>query len=140
MLESRPRYAVVMNAVDTNIVVRYLTGDDPDQSARAREIINGGQVFVPTTVILEVEWVLRHSYGYTPARVIESLEAFCGLPTVTLNDEQVISAALDLAAQKADLADALHFFECSHCDAFVTFDRKFTKIARAAGYTTVRNG
>ncbi|WP_111563170.1 type II toxin-antitoxin system VapC family toxin [Rhizobium sp.] len=128
-----------MIAVDTNIVVRYLTGDHPEQAARAREIINGEQIFVSTTVILEVGWVLRNSYAYTPARVIAALTAFCGLPTVVLHDEQIISAALELAGQKADLADALHFCEANHCEAFLTFDRKFVKIARSAGYASVRN-
>ena len=52
-----------MRAVDTNVVVRYLTGDQPEQAARAREVFRAGQVFVSTTVLLESDWVLRSVYG-----------------------------------------------------------------------------
>ena len=48
-----------MLAIDTNVVVRYLTDDHPGQSPRARGLIDGQAVFVAVTVILEVEWVLR---------------------------------------------------------------------------------
>lgn len=48
-----------MRAVDTNVIIRYLTGDDPAQVVKARAIIGREPVFVPGTVVLEVEWVLR---------------------------------------------------------------------------------
>ena len=51
--------ATTMIGIDTSLVVRYVIGDDPEQSRRARTIIDGQQVFVPVTVVLEVEWVLR---------------------------------------------------------------------------------
>ena len=41
-----------MQAIDTNVVVRYLTGDDPEQAAKARDVIDTGGVFVSTTVLL----------------------------------------------------------------------------------------
>ena len=56
-----------MRAVDTKVVVRYLTGDDPGQSAGARTVIDAGDVFVGTTVLLEGEWVLRSVYGFSRA-------------------------------------------------------------------------
>jgi predicted nucleic acid-binding protein len=52
-----------MLAVDTNLIVRYLTGDHPKQSAKARAVIDGEDVFVSTAVALETEWVLRRVYG-----------------------------------------------------------------------------
>ena len=58
-----------MLAVDTNLIVRYLTGDHPKQSLRARALIDGEPVFVGVTVVLEVEWVLRSTYEYRPADV-----------------------------------------------------------------------
>lgn len=44
-----------MIAIDTNIVVRYLTGDHPDLSSRARALVDAKPVFVPVTVLLEAE-------------------------------------------------------------------------------------
>jgi predicted nucleic acid-binding protein len=48
-----------MHAVDTNIIIRYVTGDDPGPAAKARAFIAQTPVYVPRTVLLEVEWVLR---------------------------------------------------------------------------------
>ena len=58
-----------MLAVDTNVVVRYLTGDEVEQFAKAKALIDGEDVFVCTTVLLETEWVLRSLYGYPPAQL-----------------------------------------------------------------------
>ena len=55
----------VMRAVDTNVIVRYLTGDDEVQATRARAVVDAGQVFVSTTVLLESEWVLRSVYAFS---------------------------------------------------------------------------
>ena len=57
-----------MLAIDTNLILRYLTGDRPEQSPKARTLIDNEEVFVCTTVLLETEWVLRSAYGYTPFR------------------------------------------------------------------------
>ena len=64
-----------MRAIDTNIVVRYLTVDHPQQAARARAIIEGGDVFVGTTVLLESEWVLRSVYSFSRSEVAVALRA-----------------------------------------------------------------
>ena len=56
-----------MLAIDTNLIVRYLTGDHPRQSARAKALIDGNDVFVCTTVLLEAElgmaWKLHRMWG-----------------------------------------------------------------------------
>lgn len=128
-----------MLAIDTNIVVRYLTGDHPAQAVRARAIVDGGPVFVPVTVILETEWVLRSAYGFRPAEVAHALGAFGGLPTVTVEDADAVAACLDLAAAGMDFADALHLGRAGHCDGFATFDRRLVKAAAAAGLASVRS-
>lgn len=127
-----------MIAVDTNVVVRYLTNDHPQQSSRARAIIDGQAVFVAVTAMLEVEWVLRSTYGYDRSDVARALRAFGGLPTVTVEDAAIVAIALDLAEKGMDFADALHLGKSAHCDAFVTFDRKLIKAARTAGNEGVK--
>lgn len=127
-----------MLAIDTNLVVRYLTGDHPEQSPRARALIDGGQVFAAVTVMLEVEWVLRSTYGFRPAEVVRTMRAFAGLPTVIVEDSDMLATALDLAEKGIDFADALHLGKSSHCNGFASFDRKFVKAAKAAGYGKVR--
>lgn len=127
-----------MLAIDTNLIVRYLTGDHPRQSARARALIDGEPVFAAITVVLEVEWVLRSTYGYRPKEVTIALRAFAGLPTVTVEDSAVVAAALDLVEMGMDFADALHLGRSAHCEGFASFDRKFVKAAQAAGHSGVR--
>jgi predicted nucleic acid-binding protein len=127
-----------MLAIDTDLIVRYLTGDHPKQSPRARKLIDGQSVFAAITVILEVEWVLRSTYGYQPADVARALRAFAGLPTVTVEDGSVVATALDLAEKGMDFADALHLGKSAHYDGLATFDRRLVKAAKAADYKGVR--
>lgn len=75
-----------MQAVDTNIVIRYLTGDDPEQAARARAAVGAGNVFVGTTVMLESEWVLRSVYGHDRKEAVAALRSFAGLPEVLVEN------------------------------------------------------
>lgn len=118
-----------MIAVDTNVVVRYLTGDHSEQSARARALIDGREVFVPVTVVLEAEWVLRSAYGFRPTDVVNALRAFGGLPTVIIDQADLVAEALDHAKNGMDFADALHLGSSSRADSFMTFDRRFAKAA-----------
>ena len=118
-----------MRAIDTTVVVRFLTGDDPAQAARARGLIEAGDIFVATSVLLETEWVLRSAYGFATDRIVQALRDFAGLPGVTLEDPLLAARALDWAAQGLDFADALHLGRAEGCTAFMSFDRR---LARAA--------
>jgi predicted nucleic-acid-binding protein len=104
-----------MIAIDTNIVVRFLTGDNAEQSARAQALIDGQQVFLSVTVALETDWVLRSAYGFRPSEVIHALRAFGGLPTVTVEDAEAVARALDMAEAGLDFADALHLTRAAQC-------------------------
>ena len=84
-----------MRAVDTNVVVRYLTGDHPKQAARAKGVIDAGHVFVSTTVMLETEWVLRSVYGFAGKEVAAALRAFAGLSDVSVENPVLLAEALD---------------------------------------------
>ena len=118
-----------MRAVDTNVVVRYLTGDDPGQAARARAVIDAGDVFVSTAVLLESEWVLRSVYGLARTEVAAALRAFAGLPGLSVESPVVLSEALDHAERGMDFADALHLGAAARCEALLTFDLRFIEQA-----------
>lgn len=119
-----------MRAIDTNVLVRYLTGDEPEQAARARTAVDAGDVFVATTVLLESEWVLRSVYGFGGGEVAAALRAFSGLPGVTVENPALLIEALDLAAKGMDFADALHLGAAVHCETMLTFDRRFVETAK----------
>src|SRR5579872_4774392 len=110
-----------MLAVDTNLVIRYLTIDNPRESAQARKLIDHEDVFVASTVLLESEWVLRSVYAYTTLPLIQALRAFAGLAHVTLEDPATVAQAFDWAEGGMDFADALHLAKAGGCDAMVSF-------------------
>ena len=118
-----------MRAVDTNVVVRYLTGDDPGQAARAKAAIDAGNVFVSTTVLLESAWVLRSVYGLAGEEEAAALRAFSGLPGVSVESPDLIAEALGRAEAGMDVADALHLGAAARCEALLTFDRRFIELA-----------
>ena len=118
-----------MRAIDTNVLVRFLTKDDPEQYAKARALIEGGDVFVATTVLLEAEWVLRSGYEYARSEIINALRSFGGLPGVTLQSPDVTAQALAWAETGMDFADALHLASSSPYGSFHTFDARLIKAA-----------
>lgn len=127
-----------MLAIDTNLIVRYLTGDHPTQSVQARDLVDGADVFVCTTVLLETEWVLRNSYGYDRTVLATALRGFAGHPRVTIEDAGLAAQALDWMEAGLDFADALHLAKSAGCEAFVTFDRRFAQAANKLGAVKVR--
>ena len=121
-----------MRAVDTNVVVRFLTGDDPAQASRAKAVIDAGDVFVGTTVLLETEWVLRSVYGFAREDVARALGALAGLPGVSVESPVLLGEALQRTVSGMDFADALHLGAAERCEAMLTFDRRFIEAARDA--------
>ena len=119
-----------MRAIDTNVIVRFLTADDEAQAAVARKTIEGGEVFVATTVLLETEWVLRSGYGFSSKAIEAALKGVAGLSGVTVEDPLVLATALDGMAAGMEFADALHLAKAEGCGAFLTFDRKLAKAAK----------
>jgi predicted nucleic-acid-binding protein len=119
-----------MLAIDTNIVIRFLTGDHEAQARQALDIVSNSDVFVPVTVILEAEWVLRDVYEMPRDEVIRELRRFCGMERVTVGAAEAVWRALDYAEQGLDVADALHLAQTLECEAFVTFDGPLARKAR----------
>ncbi len=124
-----------MRAIDTNIVVRFLVADDKEQAAAARGAIEAGDIFVPTTVMLESEWVLRSAYGFAPGQIVQALRGFASLPGVAVEDPARLAQALDWTAAGMDFADALHLAAAEGCAAFLSFDARLAKAA--AGLSVV---
>jgi predicted nucleic acid-binding protein len=125
-------------AVDTNVIVRYLTADHPEQFAKASALIQGEDVYVCSTVLLETEWVLRRGYRFSRDRISAALTAFAGLPRVTLEDAALAAKALEWMRSGLDFADALHLAKAAGCEAFVSFDQRFAAVANALSEVKVR--
>ena len=119
-----------MIAIDTNIIVRLIANDDPDQASRVVRLLESGKVFVSLTVILETEWVLRSAYQADRKAIHLALGKFVALPSVVVEHPTAISQALDAYAAGMDFADALHLAAANgHAARFATFDRNLKKHA-----------
>jgi predicted nucleic-acid-binding protein len=126
-----------MTAVDTNVVVRLLTADDPEQAAAARSVFAGDFVWIGRTVLLETAWVLSSAYGFEDSAIRDALARLLGLPNVQTEDISSVTAALNLNAQSLDFADALHLTARPHGADFVSFDKAFVRRAKRAGAKAV---
>ena len=129
-----------MIGVDTNILARFYCDDPDDPEAKRqrplarRVMIESPAVFVPLTVILEFEWVMRGFYEAKRESFCEAVDHLLGMPHVTVERWEAVKDALDLHRRGLDFADALHWTCCAACERFVSFDRRrFVGRARRLG-------
>ena len=118
-----------MIAVDTNLLVRILTNDDPIQARRAMKILKSDDIFIPKTVLLETEWVLRHAYEIGRSDIIVGFQKLLGLPNVRVEDPDSLYQAIKWYEDNFDFADALHLASSRRCVSFATFDSSSIKKA-----------
>ncbi len=111
-----------MRAVDTNILARYYLRDDVAQGRIAADLLAAGDLFVPKTVILELEWVLRYVADQPGDKVIDCLRHLIALPGIIIEDRDEIDAALRNSRNGIDFADALHLAASKACAELLTFD------------------
>jgi predicted nucleic-acid-binding protein len=126
-----------MTAVDTNVVVRLLTGDHAKQSAAAKSLLAAEPIWIAKTVLLETGWVLRSVYGFNEDAIRDALGKLLGLKNVHAEDESAVSAALALSAHGIELADALHLTSRPPGASFVSFDQSFIRDAKRAGASDI---
>jgi predicted nucleic-acid-binding protein len=119
-----------MIALDTNVIVRLLVADDAEQAEKARRLIEGNDLVVATTVLLECEWVLRASYQLKPVAIGSAFEKLVGLPQLRLTEPTVVQDALHAYRLGLDFADALHLAGSREAQQFATFDKSFRQRAK----------
>ena len=113
-------------ALDTNMLVRLLTNDDPEQARRVADLIDDSSAcFVPITVVLELEWVLRGAYQLPREAIIRAFRGLNAIRQLHLEQEEQVLQALEAYGQGLDFADALHLLRSEGCAALVSFDRAF---------------
>jgi predicted nucleic-acid-binding protein len=117
-------------ALDTNVLVRLLVNDDPAQAEQAAVLIDASPAcFVPFTVVLELEWVLRGAYKLPREAVIKAFEGLLSIRHLHLEQEELVRRALEWHHQGMDVADALHLVRSEGCGALISFDQQLALMA-----------
>jgi predicted nucleic acid-binding protein len=81
--------------VDTNVLIRHLTGDPPDQAARATRLLSeADRLLVPDLIVAETVYVLESFYEVPRARVAELVRAIVAFPGIGVADEPFLLRAL----------------------------------------------
>lgn len=119
-----------MIGIDTNLLVRLLTNDDKKQAKFAADLIENNSIFIPKSVLLETEWVLRYTYDLKPDVILSAFEKIIGLTNVTIEDLHSVIQTLKWYKEKFDFADALHLASCHLTTKFATLDKSLIKKIR----------
>ena len=120
-----------MIAIDSNVLVRFLTADNPSQYKASQKLFDSAEIFIPDTVILEAEWVLRAAYDLDVETVCNALRQVFGLKNVHLLNGQLIAQTITWHESGLDFADAFHLALSQDHDALKTFDADFIKRAKS---------
>ena len=123
-------------ALDTNVLVRLLVRDDETQFKTAQVLLRDHAVYLPDSVILETEWVLRFAYDFRPPAVCSALRRTLGLKNVAVDDPMKIAKIIDWHEAGLDFADAMHLAKSEHLQTLKTFDATFAK--RSQGLSKCR--
>jgi predicted nucleic-acid-binding protein len=126
-----------MNGLDTNILIRYLTQDDPIQSPKATEIIELRLTrerpgFISLVTMAEVVWVLGSVYALEDGEIAATVERMLQADTLAIqNEQQVFTAMISLRRGWGAFADALigALGTWAGCESTLTFDKKALRLA-----------
>ena len=129
-----------MIVFDTNVIVRYLTQDDPVQSPKATELIERGLTeeepgFVSVVAMAETAWVLERVYGRTAEEIAAVIERMLEVEVLVVESEQeVFTAMIAVKEGRGSFADALigALGAKAGCSHTVTFDQKALRLTAFA--------
>ena len=79
-----------MRAIDTNVLVRAIVNDDTAQSTGAVALLTENDIFIPVTVMLELEWVLRFRYAFAPKVIAQAIAKITALGNVVVGEQDAV--------------------------------------------------
>lgn len=124
-----------MKGLDTNMLIRFLVGDDQRQAKVVYNILkeaeaSKSELFVPFGVVLELVWVLESIYAVSREQIVDSLYGLLKMPTLVFEHRTPLQNFLRAASQNNfDLSDLLIAHSAHHqgCEKLMTFDKKAAK-------------
>lgn len=119
--------------VDTNILVRHLTGDPPDQAARATKYLRSADaLLLPDLILAEVAYVLESFYETPRTQVATTLRAVLAFPAIRVLDADLLQRAVEVyEVHRLDFADAylVASAERTGVGVIASFDRAIDRVA-----------
>jgi predicted nucleic-acid-binding protein len=126
-----------MKAVDTNILVRFLIGDEEQQAEKVYTILKNAEserkaLFVPLLVVLEMIWVLESVYEVSRTQILDAIKDILLMPIFKFDQHSALQQFVHVApGNQYELSDLL--IACSAkengCEAVMTFDKKASKFS-----------
>lgn len=121
-----------MKAIDTNILIRFLTGDDEKQTKKVYSLFKNvesekKELFVPLLVVLEMVWVLESVYEVSRLEIVSAISDLLLMPVLKFAQQSTIQQWINSAkGNRYDLSDLLiaHSAKINGCDSVITFDKK----------------
>ena len=126
-----------MKGIDTNMLVRLLVADDPDQAERARiYVTEHAPCWINRVVLCETVWALERLYGHSRLRIVGALRQILDTRQFEVEDTDAVQAGIAAVEDGHDFADAVIAFSnlTRGCEATATFDRE---AARLEGFEAI---
>ncbi|MDP2936401.1 MAG: type II toxin-antitoxin system VapC family toxin [Dehalococcoidia bacterium] len=122
--------------IDTNVLLRFLTGDDPSKAEACKELFeraerNEVELHINELVLAELVWTLRSSYGRAREQIVEALEAIMSLAGLHVHRKAVLEEAIDLYERfNVDFVDAYNAADlrARGLDAVCSYDAHFDRL------------
>lgn len=119
--------------LDTNVLIRHLTGDPPKQARRATAFLErADELLLADLIVAEVVYVLESFYEVERYRVAELVRAIIGFPAIVVVDQPVLLRALEVyEVERIDFADAylIASAEASGVEKIASFDGAIDRVA-----------
>lgn len=119
-----------MNSLDTNVVLRYLLNDIPEQTVKSKKVITGSVSYLTDVVLTETVFVLERVVGMNRTDIVKLIKTFLSLPDLVYND-YFLDEVIDLYGKKPTLSivDCYAAIEAKvYKNTLVTFDKELVKL------------
>ena len=125
-------------AVDTNVLARALVDDGSEQARRSRALLSERQIFVPDSVLLESEWLLRSVMKVDRDTINAMFASLVASENISFANRRHVADVVSSHRAGLDFADAMHLRASDGLEAFASFDADLRRAAdKIAGTTPV---
>lgn len=117
-------------AIDTNVLARALVDDGSEQARRSRTLLSEREVFLPDSVLLETEWLLRSIMKLDRIHINRTFGTLLASANIRFSDRRGLADVVASHGAGLDFADAMHLHASKECDGLATFDADFRRRAK----------